>query len=56
MGLAREEGVESEVIPMETTECSTPSMTSFFSELLVERVTKRAPVVMSTNTTGLYLG
>ena len=31
---------------------STPSMFSFLSEVLVERVTKRAPVVMSTKTTG----
>jgi len=34
----------------------TPSMSSFFSEVFVERVMKRLPVVMSTKTTGLYFG
>ena len=49
-------GWESDVMPMEMRLCSTPSMTSFFSEDLVERETKRVPVVMSTKTTGLYFG
>lgn len=49
-------GCEFEVIPEEITEYSTPSMVSFFSEVLVDFVMKRAPVVMSTKMTGLYVG
>ena len=41
---------------MEMRLCSTPSMISLRSEVLVEREIKRWPVLMSTNTTGLYLG
>ena len=49
-------GCESDVMPMVITWCSTPSITSVLSEVRVERVMKRVPVLMSTNTTGLYFG
>ena len=43
-------------MPEEIMEYSTPSIVSFFSEVLVDFVMKRAPVVISTKMTGLYVG
>lgn len=44
------------MIPAEITKYSTPSMTSFLSERVVDFVIKRFPVVISKKTTSLYCG